>query len=34
METSALIYKANQWTGFYMTANSVMKGVSEYERIN
>ena len=25
VETSPLIYRANQWTGFYMTESSVMK---------
>ena len=25
IETSSLIFRANQWTGFYMIGNSVMK---------
>ena len=27
IETSPLIYGANQWTGFYMTTASVIKGL-------
>ena len=29
METSPLIWGANQWTGFYMITASVMKGLRE-----
>ena len=28
IETSLLIYRGNQWTGFYMITTSVMKGLN------
>ena len=30
IETSPLIYRANQWTGFYMVPASVMKELSKF----
>ena len=30
IETSLLIYRGNQWTGFYMITTSVMKGLMTY----
>ena len=27
METSPLIFQANQWTGFYMAGTSIIKGL-------
>ena len=32
METSPLICRANQWTGFYMIGTSVMMGFKQYIR--
>ena len=34
IETSPLICSPNQWTGFYMITASVMKGLSEFVRLN
>ena len=34
METSVLIFGANQWTGFYMILASVMKGLKDGDIIN
>ena len=34
IETSPLICRANQWTGFYMKETSVMKEFSKFMRIN
>ena len=31
METSPLICRANQWTGFFMTGNSVMKDLNTHK---
>ena len=32
METSPLICSANHWTGFYMIAASVMKGLTAFNK--
>ena len=34
IETSPLICSPNQWAGFYMITASVMKGLSEFVRLN
>ena len=33
IETSLLIYRGNQWTGFYMITTSVMKGLTNYQEL-
>ena len=33
IETSLLVSKANQWTGFYMTATSVIKELVIYDEV-
>ena len=32
LETRPLIFRANQWTGFYMIGNSAMKELRKYFR--
>ena len=34
IETSPLIYRANQWTGFYMIGTSVMKELNWKKTLN
>ena len=34
IETSPLIYRVNQWSGFYMISASVMKELKEHIKVN